>query len=603
MAEKDPPTVAKAYQRKQHDGRLSGSFQTASSAKKDGKNASSGPRALATEFGRVLPNDAMRALLHTRFVQPALRSFSLIRQNILWETLERLEKASASGHYYKLALTNAERWAAAVRSNVSQPTTLEPCTVEVLPGDWGDVTLQMSKKYGVMFACLNMANAYTPGGGYVEGHIAQEENMFRRTDCHYSLNRRDLRKKDKDYVYKPQQSKVLNAEMGNVYLDTKPRICIRGSEDVQLESLGYPWLPDEDIFQFYELRAAAVDLRTSGSYDSLRPYDHKEMTRRVEAQLDTLIKNNVRHAVLSAFGCGAFRNPATHVASAYLAAITARAKQFDVIVFAIFHAGYGPDNWLPFATAFEGWGGAPTAADKSPERKANEKGDGKKKLGLPMSRLQHEFVPAETPLFKELSSWCVHLTSRRLNFARALQKIPVTEAAQSDKVATFLETSLEKLTRAAAQEFPFVIGLETGENIRAAIAVKVTPPATRRDTCSTMLVYGISLDTDLQGAGLAKTLFMVADIIATSFSVQHGWRGMKVELPNGHCHYKRGAVTLYHSLGATVLYNTHRLNTDQFFKKMDQMLAQEEKVSEGIKGAKQQLHCNQESLQVNFPDR
>ena len=78
---------------------------------------------------------------------------------------------------------------------------------------------------------------------------------------------------------------------------------------------------------------------------------------------------------------------------------------------------------------------------------------------------------------------------------------------------------------------------------------------------------------------------------------------MKVELPNGHCHYKRGAVTLYHSLGATVLYNTHRLNTDQFFKKMDQMLAQEEKVSEGIKGAKQQLHSNQEGLQVNFPDR
>ena len=95
------------------------------------------------------------------------------------------------------------------------------------------------------------------------------------------------------------------------------------------------------------------------------------MTRRVEAQLDTLIKNNVRHAVLSAFGCGAFRNPAMYVASAYLAAITARATQFDVIVFAIFNAGYGPNNWLPFANAFKGWGGAPTAANKSPAQQQN----------------------------------------------------------------------------------------------------------------------------------------------------------------------------------------------------------------------------------------
>ena len=114
--------------------------------------------------------------------------------------------------------------------------------------------------------------------------------------------------------------------------------------------LGYPWLPDDTVFPFYELRAAAVDLR-----DPSLSYNHVETSRRVVAQLDTLIQHGVRHAVLSAFGCGAFRNPAHHVASAYREALETRKEQFDVVAFGIFHAGYGPNNYAPFAKVFEDW--------------------------------------------------------------------------------------------------------------------------------------------------------------------------------------------------------------------------------------------------------
>ena len=43
------------------------------------------------------------------------------------------------------------------------------------------MTHTLTKEYGVTFAALNMANAFSPGGGYAAGLVAQEENMFHRT--------------------------------------------------------------------------------------------------------------------------------------------------------------------------------------------------------------------------------------------------------------------------------------------------------------------------------------------------------------------------------------------------------------------------------------
>ncbi|MDQ2996987.1 MAG: DUF2263 domain-containing protein, partial [Chloroflexota bacterium] len=182
--------------------------------------------------------------------------------------------------------------------------------VHLLQGDWGDVTLTLTKAYGACFGVLNMANAYVPGGAYGEGAIAQEENMYRRTDCHYHIGA-DAFDEQHDR-YHPAMTRLLSGADGTVYLDTtNPRVCIRGSEDRTARTLGYPWLPDEDVFPFYELRAAAQDLRDGA------PFNVDAARRRVAAQLDTLRAHGVRHAVLGAFGCGAFRNPADQVAQLY----------------------------------------------------------------------------------------------------------------------------------------------------------------------------------------------------------------------------------------------------------------------------------------------
>ena len=63
----------------------------------------------------------------------------------------------------------------------------------------------------------------------------------------------------------------------------------------------------------------------------------------------------MRHVVLSAFGCGAFKNPAHEVARIYREELHKRAVDFDVVSFAIYNAGYGPDNYDAFVQAFEDW--------------------------------------------------------------------------------------------------------------------------------------------------------------------------------------------------------------------------------------------------------
>ena len=95
------------------------------------------------------------------------------RRAVLRETIDVLERAGSLERFHRIAEENLERW------HSHSDTHDRPLRIEVLPGDWGAVTLKVTKTYGVRFAVLNMANAYVPGGAYVEGAIAQEENMFR----------------------------------------------------------------------------------------------------------------------------------------------------------------------------------------------------------------------------------------------------------------------------------------------------------------------------------------------------------------------------------------------------------------------------------------
>lgn len=190
--------------------------------------------------------------------------------------------------------------------------------------------------YGKTFAVLNFANAHYPGGGVKRGAGAQEENIFRRTDCYDSIPVSDCLTATKDR-YTQKMVSLLEAENGVVYIDMQRlRVCTRDEENPAFSELGYKYLTPGEFFSFIELRAAAVNM---GNDQMKIQYAgakfQAECVKRIEAQFKTLIDNKVRHVVLGAFGCGAFENRPHIVADAYMTVIAKYEKFFDVIAFPI----------------------------------------------------------------------------------------------------------------------------------------------------------------------------------------------------------------------------------------------------------------------------
>ena len=277
---------------------------------------------------------------HSRgFMSPA----SAIRRKVLRDTVNAFILAEKSRRYHRLAETNLIEW------QNSSPNVFTDTCIFVHADDWGVVTQQLTQRFGQCFAVLNMANAFIPGGGYVEGAAAQEENMYRRSNCHFSITSADYDAKRDQYY--PRMTRLLQGHTGYVYLDTQhPRICIRGPEDPEKPDLGYEWLANHEVFPFYEMRASAQDLRDG------RSFDIHEAHRRIAAQFNTLQRHQIRHVVFGAFGCGAFLNPANEVAAIYRQELEQRLEHFDCVAFAIRSSHPERDTFTPFAEAMHSIG-------------------------------------------------------------------------------------------------------------------------------------------------------------------------------------------------------------------------------------------------------
>lgn len=258
------------------------------------------------------------------------------RREVLRQTVARLA-GGGRGRYRELGRANMARWALAASP--------QPRWVGALAEDWGDVTRRLSEEYGAVFAVLNMANAQVPGGGYLFGASGQEEDLFRRTDCHFCSEAGQRGAGGRHYT--EAMTAQIEGLSGSVYLDqAEPRVCIRAPER-HGRMAGYDWLPDEEVFLFYEMRAAARDYSKGAAFD---PDDARQ---RICAQLDTLVAAKQRHVVLGASGCGAFGNPGASIAKIYREEIMRRLDAFDCVAFAVLRASFAPGHYDVFRREFE----------------------------------------------------------------------------------------------------------------------------------------------------------------------------------------------------------------------------------------------------------
>ncbi|CAF0797713.1 unnamed protein product [Adineta ricciae] len=197
---------------------------------------------------------------------------------------------------------------------------------------------------------LNMANAFTPGGGWRDGCGAQEENLHRRTNLFQCLEDSYNQLRDKRSWSYPIP------EFGGIY---SPNVSVfRGSEID-----GYPFFPNgPEYISFIACAAYSYPDTKMNVYGELELYGEDTIVRtktKIETILKIALDNNHDTVILSAFGCGAFRNPPKHIAKLFQEVIDSKySHAFKYIIFAIIEdhnsaRSHNPEgNIVPFSRVF-----------------------------------------------------------------------------------------------------------------------------------------------------------------------------------------------------------------------------------------------------------
>ncbi|CAF3617331.1 unnamed protein product [Rotaria socialis] len=219
----------------------------------------------------------------------------------------------------------------------SSNTPYTETKVKVINADCVFVYEECSKKYKKPLL-LNMANATSPGGGYRKGDGAQEENLFRRSDYFRSLDidLDSIQDEIPERFYCSNDGKIRSLvdlttmypidEYGAIY--TSGLTFFRNSEDK-----GYEYM-DKPLEGVHALAVAAYrNPKLDGNL--LSPKYAVGMRKKIENLLSIAHYHKHDCLILSALGCGAFRNPPDHIAKLFRSVIEQYAGFFQTIIFAI----------------------------------------------------------------------------------------------------------------------------------------------------------------------------------------------------------------------------------------------------------------------------
>eukprot|EP00668_Euglena_longa_P007892 GGOE01009497.1.p1 GENE.GGOE01009497.1~~GGOE01009497.1.p1 ORF type:complete len:367 (+),score=56.20 GGOE01009497.1:71-1171(+) len=243
----------------------------------------------------------------------------------------------------------------------SMPSSLPgpgPClSISVRNGDCLEVAEALQKE-GMNPVVMNMACARSPGGGFMTGAGAQEENLFRRSDYASHLLK----------AFYPIDQQVVYTANIKVFRSS--------------EASGYALLPRPFPVSFI---AVAADhkprlIRDARGQQRLNDDSAKALKRKLQTFCAAAAKLGHISLVLSALGCGAFCNPPEHVAEIFADVLAEYGAPFCHVVFAIFddhntRRSHNPaGNLRPFMNQFLPPPSVPcpSSSPTLPEGSANE---------------------------------------------------------------------------------------------------------------------------------------------------------------------------------------------------------------------------------------
>ncbi|WP_345698393.1 TIGR02452 family protein [Kitasatospora terrestris] len=171
---------------------------------------------------------------------------------------------------------------------------------------------------GEHVAVLNFASARNPGGGYLRGAKAQEEDL-----CRSALLYRCLLEAP-DYYEAHRASTDLRYSHRVIW---SPQVPVVRDERANLLAQPYP----VSFLTSPAPNAGQLALRSGG-----RPVDvGPELAERAVRVLAVAARHGVKELVLGAWGCGVFRNDPAVVAEAFERALQTHGAPFGRVVFAV----------------------------------------------------------------------------------------------------------------------------------------------------------------------------------------------------------------------------------------------------------------------------
>lgn len=179
--------------------------------------------------------------------------------------------------------------------------------IQVINGLVLDVVKQIYDSGETNIMVLNLASSYCPGGGVAKGAVAQEEDLFRKTNYFLSLER-----------------KFYPIPLTSVIYTDKVHII----KDGNFEDLDYP-------FHVSMLAAAAIKNPTliNGRYAQS---DYNIMRQTIENIFKVGYLHGKETLVLGALGCGAYYNPPLIIISIFNEFLKKYDGCFKNIVFAVY---------------------------------------------------------------------------------------------------------------------------------------------------------------------------------------------------------------------------------------------------------------------------